>query len=261
MPLSRARPSFAPSSTGCRPARASASTAGRRSSPTKASPTPIITLARCESGARSPEAPTEPCAGTTGSTPFTSMASSSSSVSSRTPEAPWARLTSFNAIISRTTFAGIGSPTPAACESTMFRCRVARSSRSMRTLASLPKPVLMPYTGAPLATISATVCALRSTAAAEAGARRTRAPAKIARHCASVTAPGCRVRVVLMESPDITGIRRIRRASRARAGGSSPCGTPGRQAPGCPTRPGCSPGPPPAGPRGRRGPARAPPRG
>ena len=33
-----------------------------------ASPTPSITLARCESGARSPDAPTEPCAGTTGST-------------------------------------------------------------------------------------------------------------------------------------------------------------------------------------------------
>ncbi|KAG1434625.1 hypothetical protein G6F56_014245 [Rhizopus delemar] len=42
----------------------------------KASPTPSITLARCESGARSPEAPTEPCAGTTGSTPLTSIASS-----------------------------------------------------------------------------------------------------------------------------------------------------------------------------------------
>ncbi|KAG0774455.1 hypothetical protein G6F57_016281 [Rhizopus arrhizus] len=142
----------------------------------KASPTPSITLARCESGARSPEAPTEPCAGTTGSTPLTSIASSSRRVSSRMPEAPCARLTSFSAIIKRTTLAGIGSPTPAACESTMFRCRVARSSRSMRTLASLPKPVLMPYTGAPLATMAATAAALARTTGSAAGSSASGEP-------------------------------------------------------------------------------------
>ncbi len=219
MPLSSARPSFAPSTSGARPTLASASAAGRRSPATKASPTPIITLARCESGARSPEAPTEPWHGITGMKSCCRKASSRASVCGRIPEAPWARLASFNAIIRRTTGAGIGSPTPAACESTILRCRVSRSSRSMRTLANLPKPVLMPYTGAPLATMSATVCALRSTAAAEAGSSRTRAPSWIARHCASVTAPGCRVRVVLMKSPDITRFRRVGRASRGRAGG------------------------------------------
>jgi hypothetical protein len=45
---------------------------------------------------------------------------------------------------SRTTGTGSGSPTPAACESTMLRWSVARSPASMRTLASFPKPVLMP---------------------------------------------------------------------------------------------------------------------
>ncbi len=77
-------------------------------------------------------------------TSLASIASSSSSVSGRTPDAPCARLASFSAIISRATATGIGSPTPAACDSTMLRCRVSRSAASMRTLASLPKPVLMP---------------------------------------------------------------------------------------------------------------------
>ena len=71
--------------------------------------------------ARSPEAPTEPCAGTTGMTSLASMASSNSIVCGRTPEAPCARLASFSAIISRVIATGIGSPTPAACDSTMLR--------------------------------------------------------------------------------------------------------------------------------------------
>ena len=38
----------------------------------------------------------------------------------------------------------------------------------MRTLANLPKPVLMPYTGSPWATMRATLSALACTAAAQA---------------------------------------------------------------------------------------------
>ena len=72
------------------------------------------------------------------------MASSISTVCNRTPEAPRPRHASFNAIISRTVSGRIGSPTPAACDSTMLRWSVARSSEAMRTLASLPKPVLIP---------------------------------------------------------------------------------------------------------------------
>ena len=72
------------------------------------------------------------------------MASRSRIVAARTPEAPWARLASFRAIISRTTGTGMGSPVPAACESTMLRWRVSSWSVPIRTLASFPKPVLMP---------------------------------------------------------------------------------------------------------------------
>jgi hypothetical protein len=96
------------------------------------------------SGARSPEAPTEPWHGTTGVRPLSSRAVSRRTVSLRTPDAPWARLASFSAIINRATATGIGGPTPAACDSTMLRCSFSRSAASMRTLASLPKPVLMP---------------------------------------------------------------------------------------------------------------------
>ena len=42
------------------------------------------------------------------------------------------------------TATGMASPTPAACDSTMFRCNVSRSCASMRTFANFPKPVLMP---------------------------------------------------------------------------------------------------------------------
>ena len=111
---------------------------------TRISPAPIIAAAMCASGARSPDAPTEPWAGTTGIRSRSSMASSMATVSGRTPEAPCARLASLRAIISRTIGAGIGSPTPAACDSTMLRCNVSRSPAAIRTLASLPKPVLMP---------------------------------------------------------------------------------------------------------------------
>ena len=76
VPLSSASPSFGPSTTGARPTLARASTALLRPVGVSASPTPIITAVMCDSGARSPEAPTEPCAGTTGITPRTSMASS-----------------------------------------------------------------------------------------------------------------------------------------------------------------------------------------
>ena len=108
------------------------------------SPTPIKVAARCDSGARSPEAPTEPWPGMIGVSPRSSIAPSSAIVSGRTPDAPCARLASFNAIISRAVAGAIGSPTPAACDKTMFRCKVARSASSIRMLASLPKPVLMP---------------------------------------------------------------------------------------------------------------------
>ncbi len=98
----------------------------------------------CASGARSPDAPTEPWHGITGVSPSDSIASSSATVAGRTPDAPWPRLASFSASISRTIASGAGSPTPAACESTMFRCSCCRSQASMRTLASRPKPVFSP---------------------------------------------------------------------------------------------------------------------
>ena len=145
VPLSSASPSFGPSTSGVSPRAPARSSAGMRSPPMKASPTPIIAAAMCASGARSPDAPTEPCAGTTrhahrGQHWLQQLRA----FRGRTPEAPRARLASFSAIISRTIRAGIGAPTPAACDSTMLRWSVARSSGAMRTLASLPKPVLMP---------------------------------------------------------------------------------------------------------------------
>ena len=144
VPLISASPSFGPSSTGASPAAASASAAGVARPATVASPSPIRTAARCASGARSPEAPTEPCTGMTGVTPRASMPSSSAISSQRTPDAPRPSDSSFNAIVSRTIGSGVGSPTPAQWERTRLRCSAAVSSGAILTLASLPKPVFTP---------------------------------------------------------------------------------------------------------------------
>ena len=108
-------------------------------------PTPIIAAAMCASGARSPEAPTEPWHGTTGiRSRGEHRLQQSPRVSGRTPEAPCARLASFSASISRTI--GSGTARRRRPRATARCCAAAAPGRpaSMRTLASLPKPVLMP---------------------------------------------------------------------------------------------------------------------
>ena len=102
VPLSSASPSLGPSISGASPARSSAACGRHGLAGERASPTPIIAAAMWASGARSPDAPTEPWLGTTGTMPRSSMASSSAMVCGRTPEAPWPRLASLSAIISRT---------------------------------------------------------------------------------------------------------------------------------------------------------------
>ena len=94
-------------------------------------------------------------------------------VSGRTPEAPCARLASLSAIISRTTGAGVGSPTPAACDSTMLRCSVARSAGVDAHAGELAEAGVDAVDGSPLATIAAT--------ARRAGARRRGCAGRIER--------------------------------------------------------------------------------
>ena len=146
VPLISARPSFGPSTTGVRPALASASPPGRVLPSYVASPAPIMTAAMCASGARSPDAPTDPCDGTTGVTPLASMPSISSIRSQRTPDAPRPSDSNFNAIIKRVVAISSGSPTPQQWLRIRLRCRVSVSSGAILTEASLPKPVFTPYT-------------------------------------------------------------------------------------------------------------------
>ena len=63
---------------------------------------------------------------------------------SRKPECPRARLAVFIANINRTTPGCSGAPTSTQCERIKLHCKVAKSARLMRVLASLPKPVLLP---------------------------------------------------------------------------------------------------------------------
>src|SRR5476649_2482146 len=95
VPLISARPSFAASTTGAMPACWSASVAGIITPLKRTSPTPMMASVMCDSGARSPDAPTEPLAGIAGMMPALYSAISVSMISGRTPEKPRARLPIF----------------------------------------------------------------------------------------------------------------------------------------------------------------------
>ena len=144
VPLISARPSFAPSAIGLKPAFAKASAAGMRSPSKIASPSPIIAAVICASGARSPDAPTDPWLGITGVTFLASMFSSIATVVITTPDAPRPSDRSFSTIIKRVVALSRGSPTPQQWDRIRLRCRVATSLAAILTLANLPKPVLMP---------------------------------------------------------------------------------------------------------------------
>ena len=98
----------------------------------------------CDSGARSPEAPTEPLMGMSGTMPALNTASKVSMTTGRTPEYPRARLAAFMAMTRRTVASDMGSPVPTECERIRLCCSSSSSSSGMRVRASLPKPVLMP---------------------------------------------------------------------------------------------------------------------
>ena len=75
VPLISASPSFSCSTTGSIPAARSATSASH-STPeaSRTGPSPISASAQCESGARSPEQPSEPYSCTTGVMPAESIA-------------------------------------------------------------------------------------------------------------------------------------------------------------------------------------------
>ncbi len=144
VPLISASPSFAESSTGARPTRASARFDGIALPSKNTSPSPISGSAMWASGARSPDAPTEPCDGIHGTMPALNIAIIASTSPVRTPEHPRAIAWIRSANARRLTSTGSGSPTPVACESRRLRCNVPSFASGTFTLASLPKPVLTP---------------------------------------------------------------------------------------------------------------------
>ena len=106
VPLRRASPSLAPSSSGARPAALRASAPDIGPAGVSAVPSPISTAARWARGARSPLAPTLPRDGMTGWTDSLSMPHSSSASCGRTPERPIARALARSRSIARTTSTG-----------------------------------------------------------------------------------------------------------------------------------------------------------
>ena len=177
VPLISARPSLATSWTGSRPAAARASAAGIRvPDASRTSPSPISASAQWDSGARSPEQPSEPYSRTTGVMPWLSRSASSWAVAGRTPVCPVVSVESRSSISPRTTSRSTSGPEPAACERTSERCSWARISVGMCRVASAPKPVEMPYAGVGAAASSSTTARARSSAVTASASRETATP-------------------------------------------------------------------------------------
>ena len=179
VPLISARPSLATSSIGARPAASSACAAGISTpSASWTSPSPISASAQCESGARSPEHPSEPYSCTTGVMPALRTATISSASSGRTPVRPVASVDRRSSISPRTTSRSTTGPEPAACDRISDRCSWARISVGMCRVASAPKPVEIPYAGVGAAASSSTTARAFSMAARASSVSCTGAPSR-----------------------------------------------------------------------------------
>ena len=80
---------------------------------TVTSPSPIKAKLMCESGARSPLAPTDPFAGMQGTIPAFKHLISDSITTGRTPENPRAKLAAFKSMTIRTIASSNSGPEPA----------------------------------------------------------------------------------------------------------------------------------------------------
>ena len=147
VPLMRASPSLAASSTGVSPAAASASAAGT-SAPeaSRTVPSPISASAQCASGARSPEQPSKPYSCTTGVMPCEIVGeqlrglAADAGVTGRQRREPQQHQRPDHLAL----HLGAGAR---GVRATSDRWSWARMSVGMCRVASAPNPVEMPYAG------------------------------------------------------------------------------------------------------------------
>ena len=106
---------------------------------------PINGSARCASGARSPDAPTDPCDGTTGWMPARRNSSSRSTISGRQPLWPCASALARSSSIARTTSVECGcADAHGVADEQVVLQRLACRACAMRCEARSPKPVVTP---------------------------------------------------------------------------------------------------------------------
>ena len=98
----------------------------------------------CESGARSPEAPSEPFCGITGVTPRLSISTSFSTTTSLTPLIPAQRALALRSIMPLTCSSLYGSPVAVQWLSTRLVESFPAISSGTALLAKSPKPVVIP---------------------------------------------------------------------------------------------------------------------
>ena len=145
VPLMRARPSLATSSTGSRPAAASASAAGISvPSASRTSPSPISASAQCESGREVAGAAERAVLPHDRGDAVRQQVGHQLRGLAAYAGVPVASVESRSSISARTTSRSTSGPEPAACERTSERWSWARISVGMCRVASAPKPVLIP---------------------------------------------------------------------------------------------------------------------
>ena len=155
-----------------------------------ASPSPMTTSARCASGARSPEAPTEPCAGMTGRTPRSSRPRSASTTSGRTPEQPLASTLARRQSMARVSASPSGSPDAAGVRAHQVDLQLPQARRRDAHLGELAEAGVDPVDRAgPRRGCARPPRARR--ACARARARRARPPRACARRRRAPRASAC----------------------------------------------------------------------
>jgi len=105
---------------------------------------PISASATADSGARSPEQPSEPYSGTTGTMSAFSIPARASTVDGRHPGVPGGQGTQPQQHQRAHHLGSTAAPAPAVCERMSERCRAARRSGGMCRVASAPNPVDTP---------------------------------------------------------------------------------------------------------------------
>ena len=144
VPLINAKPSLAWRFKGCLFNSLNTSSLSFSSPLYNTFPSPINANAKCDNGAKSPDAPREPCCGIIGIIRSFIKNCNCLTNSKVAPEWPFNNVFNRKIIMTNATSFENGSPSPQACERIRFTCNSLYCVGSIRTSLNNPKPVVIP---------------------------------------------------------------------------------------------------------------------